>query len=218
LRSIFRENFEVVRGSVSEQARGIDVVACPVLRNAINGGMGAQGAVRRAAGREMEVAVARLLEIGPLPEESVTLVPGGLLAQRVALCVTEPPRSLRQMSSSQDVLVVNLINFIGRLHGNLLRETREAGFRSVAMPTLCTGGMGIPPSIVATAAVLAVQRDFLASPADPLHVRVACFEAEHLPTFNMIKDEVLQCFFEPEKVEAHLVDALLSPDADFADS
>ena len=58
------------------------------------------------------------------------------------------------------------------LHGGHLLlfslPRRAAGYRSVSMPTLCTGGIGIPVQFVAVAAVRSVYWDFCAHPTAPL--------------------------------------------------
>eukprot|EP00401_Gymnodinium_catenatum_P033808 CAMPEP_0117593672 /NCGR_PEP_ID=MMETSP0784-20121206/72767_1 /TAXON_ID=39447 /ORGANISM="" /LENGTH=76 /DNA_ID=CAMNT_0005395629 /DNA_START=48 /DNA_END=275 /DNA_ORIENTATION=+ len=69
------------------------------------------------------------------------------------------------------------------------------------MPTLCTGGMGIPAHIVAVAAVRAAHLDFIEHPTDPIRVRVACFDPRHMRAFLTIKDDVLQHFFRPDEAE-----------------
>lgn len=207
LRDVFRVALEVVRGGVHTESGGAEVVACPVIRNLHNAGVGAQGAVRQAAGRELEEAIALLAK--PVAELSVTLVPGGALAKRVALTVTEPPLDLwGAMQGGLRDQLQGILAFLERLHGNLLRAVREAGFRSLAMPTLCTGGVGMPAHLVAIAALRAVHRDFCEHPSDPIRVRVACFEPEHVPAFNTIKDHVLEHFYMPELADSIIMTSL----------
>jgi len=93
-----------------------------------------------------------------------------------------------------------VLGWLGILHTELLKEVRNAGYRTVALPTLATGGIRMPPHMVAIAAVEAIHRDFVAHPADPLRLRIACFEAEHLRTFETIKTEMLDNFYRPEEV------------------
>lgn len=187
---------------------GADVVACPVLRNLNNAGVGAQGAVRAAAGHELEMGISELTM--PLPELSSTLVPGGTLAKRVALTVTEPPVWLWEsmQGGGPREHIESMLAFLGQIHENLLKTVREAGFRFLAMPTLCTGGMGMPVHLVAIAALRAVRRDFCEHPNDPIKVRVACYEIEHMSAFNTIKDELLQHFYSPAIAECILMSSL----------
>lgn len=198
LKAIFDAKFEIVPGGVDTQADGTDVVACPCLRTLKNVGIGAQGAVRRCAGDELEEAV-RKIPI-PVDEVSVTLVPGGKLAKRVALCVTEPPMSLAE-DGTQEEQVAKLLAFLGKLHNNLLLAVRNAGLRSVAMPTLCTGGIGIPVKLVAIAAVRSIHQDFCNNPSDPLRVRVACFDRDHVNIMKLAKEQQLQHFYSLEEVD-----------------
>lgn len=217
LRLVFKAYVEIVPGSVAEQADGMEVVACPVMRSLLNVGVGAQGAVRRAAGAALEAAVQRLET--PVGQLSVTLVPGGALAEKVALTVTEPPDDLMnsmQEGSLRDQ-VLSVVAYITRLHANLFRTVREGGFRSLALPTLATGGMGIPPPLVAVAAFRALHQDYCLHPDDPLRVRVACFDREEIQTFYTVKEEAFRHLFAPEQAE-RIVMSLLAPTLDSDDS
>merc|ERR1712107_385013 len=96
---------------------------------------------------------------------------------------------------------MGIMGYLRTLHDNLVRAVREAGLRRLAMPTLCTGGVRMPPVLVAVAATRAVLDDFCQHPADPLRVRVACFERDHAPAFTEVKDEVIRHLFAPEIAE-----------------
>lgn len=203
LRHLFREAFEVVRGGVDANANGFEVVACPVVRELILGGFGAQAAVRRAGGPVLEQAIAQIQ--APVPELSTTLVDGGALAPWVALTVTQPPRDLwTSLSGTREEAVRSILGFLESMHDNLLKAVRDAGLRSLAMPTLCTGGMGMPAHLVAISAVQAVHKDFCEHPADPIRVRVACYEVDHIPAFNSIKDAVYEQFYMPQEFQSVL--------------
>jgi len=196
LHRLFDFILQVVPGAIDMQVDGAEVVACPVLRSLTNMGIGAQGVIRRAAGRELEEAVAALSV--PVPELSVTLVPGGPLAKRVALTVTEPSWSLSEAVHREDAVerMCALDTFLDRLHSNLLRTVREAGFRSLAMPTLGTGGIGFPPDMVAWAVARATWRDFREHSADPVLVRIACYVREEVRIFEESKTIVAAGLFE----------------------
>ena len=115
----------MLRGSVVAHAAGCEVVACPCIRGMQNVGIGAQGAVRRAAGPALEVAVQQLRK--PVPELSVTLVSGGDLARFVAMTVTEPPRDLwASLQGSAEEQVQGVVAYLGRIHANVLAAVREA--------------------------------------------------------------------------------------------
>jgi len=207
---MFRLHIELHQGSVHMVSGGAEVVACPVLQNLQNAGIGAQGAVRAAAGHELELAISELAT--PLPELSSTLVPGGALAKRVAVTVTEPPLWLWESmhGGGPREYIENMLAFLEKVHENLLGTVREAGFRFLAMPTLCTGGMGMPVHLVALAALRVLHRDFCEHPEDPIRVRIACYETEHLTAFNIIKDEWLQHFYSPHLVRSVIMSSLHS--------
>ncbi|CAE8637000.1 unnamed protein product [Polarella glacialis] len=212
LRQIFGQLLEVVRGGIQTQATGVEVVACPTVRSLALGGRGAQVVIRQAAGPELEEAIQAVMQLRSLlPEMSCTLFPGGALAPHVAMVVTEPPEqlwgTLRREDSSEQTQ--GILSWLTRLHGNLFQAVREGGFRSLAMPTLCTGGIGVPVHLVAIGALRALHRDFSKHPTDPIRVRVACFEAGHVYPFNNIKDEILANFFLPEKADEAITAALL---------
>ena len=59
-----------------------------------------------------------------------------------------------------------LMRWLDRLHDDLLSRVRESGYRSLSMPTLCTGGIGVPVQFVAVAAIRSIYRDFIAHPKD----------------------------------------------------
>mmetsp|Transcript_42324 Transcript_42324/g.76780 ORF Transcript_42324/g.76780 Transcript_42324/m.76780 type:complete len:396 (+) Transcript_42324:67-1254(+) len=208
-RYLWKSAFRVKGGGVHRETGNAEVVACPCLRHLTNAGVGAQGAIRRRAGKVLEDAVAKL-EI-PVPELSVTLVPGGEVAKYVAMTVTEPPARVLVRVRQQDQARV-IMSWLDEIHMNLLQEVRKAGLRSVAMPTLCTGGFGVPPHFVAIAAVRALRNDFFAHLDDPLQVQVSCFECTHIPVVETMRDEVYEKLYTPNCVDS-LQEHALAPDS-----
>jgi O-acetyl-ADP-ribose deacetylase (regulator of RNase III) len=188
------EHLESVRGSVTFHSKGFDCVACPVLTSLINAGVGAQGAIRFAAGDDLEEFIDDYLDDhAKLEPMQVLMAPGGELRTAVALTVTAPTDSL---------LKANLFNFLLELHRKLISTTRDAGHRSLAMPTMGTGGMGYPASMVCRAAVQATVEDFCEHPADPLLVRVCCFEKSHFRAMNAELLSVKELLFQHSDVMA----------------
>eukprot|EP00930_Biecheleria_cincta_P001433 TRINITY_DN102577_c0_g1_i1.p1 TRINITY_DN102577_c0_g1~~TRINITY_DN102577_c0_g1_i1.p1 ORF type:complete len:336 (+),score=51.21 TRINITY_DN102577_c0_g1_i1:148-1155(+) len=179
LRRRLDEHLEVVRGSVAEEAGGAECVACPVLTHLFDAGIGAQGAVRQAAGQRLEKFIEHLRKLRgspvPLQPGEVVLAPGGNLAKSVALVVTEPPEDAGWTRLSLAALLLET-------HRRLVCAVRRSGYRSVALPTLGTGGMGYPVSLVCAAVAKAVAEDFARHPSEPLRVRVCCFERHHFST------------------------------------
>ncbi|CAK0840031.1 unnamed protein product, partial [Prorocentrum cordatum] len=223
LRQLFREGLQVVLGSVTDQCSkdSVDVIACPCLRSMYNAHIGAQGAIREAAGHELEAAVAALQR--PVAPSSVTLVPGGELCRRVAMTVTEPPEEVfhemagLRRTGQQHEAKVAFIRFLEGVHRNLLGALRgdSGGFRTLATPTMFTGGMGVEVHLVAMGCVRSFWADLCENPADPIMMRVACFERGHAPVFNMMKEEWLKNFYRPEEADRMLLEALRSTaDAD----
>ncbi|CAJ1444671.1 unnamed protein product, partial [Effrenium voratum] len=135
----------------------------------------------------------------------VTLVHGGALSDKMALTLTEVPSNVMQtfrvFHAGETERWDSLMAWLDRLHDALISKVREAGYRSLSMPTLCTGGVGIPVQFVAVAAARSVYRDFTAHPADPMRVRICCFEQGHLRIVRAIKEEVMDNFYRPEAAE-----------------
>eukprot|EP00747_Dinoflagellata_sp_TGD_P170005 gnl/TRDRNA2_/TRDRNA2_200439_c0_seq1.p1 gnl/TRDRNA2_/TRDRNA2_200439_c0~~gnl/TRDRNA2_/TRDRNA2_200439_c0_seq1.p1 ORF type:complete len:304 (-),score=47.07 gnl/TRDRNA2_/TRDRNA2_200439_c0_seq1:35-874(-) len=184
VRQAFSESIDVVDGSVSQSAADVECVACPVVGTLHNVGIGAQGAVRRAAGPALETFIDdfRSKPGFPLSALDVVIAPGGRLCTHVALVVTEPPAEWMWQS---EVTVDEATEFLISLHRRLLGEVRKAGCRRLAMPTLGTGGMGMHPRMVCKAVARACAEDLALNPNDPIFVRVACFEREHALEMRM---------------------------------
>ncbi|CAK9077137.1 Isocitrate lyase [Durusdinium trenchii] len=207
----------------------------PILLVITNVNVGAQGAVRHVD------AIARLRAERLNELDLVTLVRALIrcmvacwrslnagfcgsapleVEEKLALTVTEIPYEVLQIF--QMPYVAGSAGWLTRLHAALLHTVppgwRAAGYRSVSMPTLCTGGIGIPVQFVAVAAVRSVYWDFCAHPTDPMRVRLCCFELGHLRMAraagtegkqekceifgDAVKMEVLDHFYRPEVAEA----------------
>ncbi|CAK0840028.1 unnamed protein product, partial [Prorocentrum cordatum] len=105
---------------------------------------------------------------------------------------------------------VAFIRFLEGVHRNLLGALRgdSGGFRTLATPTMFTGGMGVEVHLVAMGCVRSFWADLCENPADPIMMRVACFERGHAPVFNMMKEEWLKNFYRPEEADRMLLEAL----------
>ena len=79
--------------------------------------------------------------------------------------------------------------------------TPRGSHRSLAMPTLGTGGIGLHAAHVCEGLALALADDVRAHPGALLRLRVACFEAAHATYANEAKGAVVDGLFEDE---AHL--------------
>lgn len=195
---------EVLPGSVSSDgvAHDMEVVACPCLPHLQNAGVGAQGAVRRAGGRDLEAALHRLrLPLQPL---SATIVNGGANCPwLVAMCVTTPPydaalswRMRQHANAGGDSILTHIeVHLSSRLHTSLLRSVRAANCTSLALPTLGTGGMSMSVANVSRGFAHAVIADVQAHPRALLRLRVACFESSHVVAVRKARDHVLEHLF-----------------------
>lgn len=188
------QSVEVVSGSVADVnlARSlvdqIAIVACPCRSDLIDLGFGAQAAVRRVAGEPLEQAIEAMQTKNLVqPEASTTVVAGGQLAQYVAVTITTVPYYVYQSEEAADA-------FLKEVHDNLLHEVRVAGLRSLAMPTLCTGGQGLDPRKVCKAAARAVLQDFCKYPTQPLRVVVCCFEMGHEDLMQKAWNEAVESY------------------------
>ena len=197
LRDEVADCVEIVEGSVTANVAGMGVVACPCLESLQNYGIGAQGAVRRAAGPSFEHSlyienVSRL----PLARLSTTLVPGGALAPGlVAMVVTTPPEEAWPPEEQHDPMAWQAA-VSSRLHANLFAAMRAAGRASVVMPTLGTGGAGLDVRAVCDGLATALAQDLRMHPHAPLLLRVACYERSHSKHVREAKAKVLECLFD----------------------
>ena len=125
LRAAVADCVEIVEGSVTANAAGMDVVACPCLESLQNFGIGAQGVVRHAAGPSFEAGLDSLE--APLEPLSTTLVEGGSLAPAlIAMVVTTPPRELVEAAYAHRLqnTATWQVAVSKRLHSNLFAAVR----------------------------------------------------------------------------------------------
>ena len=169
-------------------------MACPCLETLHNYGVGAQGAVRSAAGPQFERALREVER--PLERLSATLVPGGSLAPVVAMIVTTPPHELQEHLWYGVGCEAVEAAISKRLHASLFSAMRQHGHTSVAMPTLGTGGAGLDVACVCDGLTMALAEDARQHPHALLRVRVACFERSHVAHARAAKEKLLECLFE----------------------
>ena len=188
------DGFEIVCGSVADNATAMEVVACPCLGDLTNFGVGAQGAIREAAGPTFEAGLEDVVFLSPL---TAMIVPGGRLAPKIALVVTTAPEELQHMLWGRDAhCAVSTIS--KRMHANLFAAIRAAGLSSVAMPTLGTGGQGYSAGCVCEGLAMAYAEDFCKHPHLPMRMRVACYEVSHLLHARSAKQTVLDGLFDED--------------------
>ena len=185
-------NFPLTIVHDSVTACECDVMACPMVQDLGPAHMGAQAAVRFHAGNDLEDHIENMERYfmmrntapwaenqGPgnrfrcVPLASVVLGPGASLCPRVALTITQPPWNAD---------VHGLKVHIFRAVSSLLSAVRATTYRRLALPTLGTGGMGIPCTLVVDATFEALRADFASHPRDPVQMTLACFEEGHFKT------------------------------------
>ena len=94
----------------------------------------------------------------PQPSGAVTLHPGGALCPCVAACVTSVPSEARRFDAAAYAFLLSL-------HQNLfaaVRRHRNEQYRTIALPVLCAGGMGMRAELVCDALASAAVMDFAA--------------------------------------------------------
>ena len=171
---LFRKTLSIARGSVADRkvfgGDVVEVVACPCRSDLKNMGFGAQNAIIKAAGPSLVRSIADLSR--PRKDGSATLVSGGDLAKYVAVTITQLP-------DWADADEAQTLAWLTNMHANILSGVRDQGCHSLAIPTLCTGGMGVNPELVCAGVAAAMVQDFNDHPLDPLHVVIWCFDEKH---------------------------------------
>ena len=203
LRQRLAAAFEVVQGAVDKEVGGCEMLVCPCLRDPRHyTPYGAQGAIRRSGGAALEAAIRENLPA--MDVLSVEVVPGGNAAKYVAMTVTQPPermyddRSFANHSNPNAAKLEAIKEFLRDLHRKVLAAARAGGYNGVALPTLCTGGIGINAKLVCNALADSVLEDFVAHRGQQqrrdvpaLRIRLACFEREHFFLAQIAKMNML---------------------------
>ena len=83
------------------------------------------------------------------------------------------------------------------MHANLLRAVRSKGCTTLALPTLATGGQGMPPSEICLGLAEAMRADLHAHPQSLLRIRLACYERSHVKFALKAREWLREHLFQP---------------------
>lgn len=141
------------------------------------GGGGVDGAIHRAAGRELLAAcreVKKTLPAGLLHTGGAVITPGFLLPARYVIhCVGPIYDDVRELAPA----------LLASCHVEALRLCREHGLSSIAFPAISTGVYGYPLDEAARVSLAAVRDDLRAHGA-PHTVKMVLFGATALEAFR----------------------------------
>jgi O-acetyl-ADP-ribose deacetylase (regulator of RNase III) len=170
-----RERIEVVQGDITRQR--VDAIVNAANTSLLGGG-GVDGAIHRAAGREL-VEECRTLDGCPTGQAKIT---GGyqLPARRVIHAVG--PRYRDGQHGEPELLA--------SAYRSSLALAAEHGLTSVAFPAISTGIYGYPLDEATRIAVGEVTA-FLAAREQPQRVVFVCYSDETYGTYRRVLDEMV---------------------------
>jgi O-acetyl-ADP-ribose deacetylase (regulator of RNase III) len=162
-----------------EQA-DITKFACDVIVNAANtrllGGGGVDGAIHKAAGREL-LEACRL--IGGCPTGEARITPAFRLPAKYVIHTVGP--IWRDGNQNEEKLLASCYH-------ESLKLAVEYNCQSIAFPNISTGIYGFPKELAAAIAIKTVS-GFLETSPLPLTVTFICFDAENLGIYQHIYSE-----------------------------
>lgn len=153
---------------------------CDAVVNAANsgllGGGGVDGAIHRAAGRELSEACR---QIGGCPTGEARITPGFNLPARFIIHAVGPV--WRGGSHNES-------NLLASCYRGSLKLAVENNCRSVAFPNISTGVYGFPKKEAAAIAIHTVL-EFLDTSPLPETVTFVCFDSENLEIYRQLYSE-----------------------------
>ncbi|MCS7016094.1 MAG: O-acetyl-ADP-ribose deacetylase [Gemmatales bacterium] len=156
------ERMQVVRGNITQLQ--VDAIVNAANASLAPGG-GVDGAIRRAAGPELDEACRQL---GGCPPGEARITPGFRLPARYVIHTVGPIYHGGQLGEAQ---------LLRSCYINSLRLALEKGIRSIAFPCISTGVYGYPKSEACVIAVTAVS-EWLRDQELPERVIFCCFDEE----------------------------------------
>ncbi len=152
---------EIVIGRIERLA--LDAIVNPANQALIPGG-GADGAIRRAAGPDLDALLAKH---GPLPQRGVLMTPGFRLPAKFILHVAAP---IWEAPGGRDEKIAGLAH----CYSASLNAAADARLASLAFPAIGTGIYGWPKALACAIAVSTVKN----APRAPARIVFCCFTRE----------------------------------------
>ena len=167
---------EAVHGDITEQ--DVDVMVNAANTSLLGGG-GVDGAIHRAAGRDLLEACRK---IGGCPTGEARITPGFRLLARHVIHTVGPVWNGGTRGEP---------DLLRRCYENSFALAVEKGLRSIAFPSISTGVYRFPIDRAARIAVGAA-RSHVESPTPLEVIRFVCFSADDLAVYEDVLEDVLR--------------------------
>jgi O-acetyl-ADP-ribose deacetylase len=164
----------VVRGDITQQR--VDAIV-NAANQKLAGGGGVDGAIHRAAGKELVLASRAL---APCPTGEARITPGFALPVRWVIHAVGPFWSGGKYDEDAK---------LASAYRNSLELAAEYGVRTLAFPSISTGAYRFPLDRAARIAVGTIV-DFLKSAELPEEVSIVCFDQRTLVAYEQARAEV----------------------------
>jgi len=159
---------ELEQGDITKQ--NVDAIV-NAANSALSGGGGVDGAIHKAAGREL---LQECLTLGRCPTGEARMTKGYKLPAQYVIHAVGPVYS---MYEKPEIL-------LAKAHISSLQLAHEAGLKSIAFPALSTGAYGYPLKQAAPVALHAVADYIIEQEADFELVRFVLFSAKAMQAFS----------------------------------